>query len=375
MKLVSMRTWLAAGLLAVTALPARPADVVLGMSLPLSGPVALTGKSALGGIEAYLAHVNRDGGIAGRKVILQPVDDAYQVDRLVENFGKLLAIDQVEAIIFAAGTTAIEKALPILDQSKKPLIGGLTGASSLRTDKRSNIYHVRASYADEVHRLVKQVTTVSQSRVYAVWQEDGLGRDALNALRQSLANSTAKLVGSQSMTLSSNNEAAIAQEILQSGADALMLFCTTPCAGKVLSKLPKETRLRITPYALSVVDGERLAKGFGDATHGTVISQVMPNPHQPTTELVRRYQSDIQQLTGKADYGYLSLEAYVTAIVAVEAAKVVAASGGKISMDAAMKRMTRREFFGIPVSAGGLAGVRPHPVTLSMIDKRGKLIH
>lgn len=357
------------------AVSSQAADVVFGNTLPLSGPLGPTAKLGRMGIEAYIARVNREGGIGGGRVVLRTMDDAYQVDRFVGNVDELLNTAKVDAIIAAVGTAHIEAAYPKFEQAKRPLIGAFTGGSALRRDGRGYIYHVRASYADEVRRLVEQVATVSQSRIYAVWQDDGLGRDAMAALENALRGSKVRLVGQQAMKLSAIDGAAVAGNVIKSGADALFLLCVNPCAGSVLASLPSEGRLSLSPYALSIVDGESLADKYGPAAFGTVISQVMPNPRLPTTPLVRRYQQDMAQAFAEPRYSYLSLESYVATMVAVEAARVVAASGGKRSMDEVMKQMIHREFFGIPVSSGGTRGVRPHPVTLSMIGKNGKLIH
>ncbi|MNY79544.1 hypothetical protein D3C86_2202150 [compost metagenome] len=62
-------------------------------------------------------------------------------------------------------------------------------------------------------------------------------------------------------------------------------------------------------------------------------------------------------------------------MVTVEAARMALAASPRRSMQDAMKLMLRREIEGIPVSGGDDPGVRPHPVTLSMIGNGGRLIH
>jgi len=355
--------------------PACAQDIVLGNSLPLSGVLASAGQSARTGMEAFLARVEREGGVAGRHVELRMLDDAYLGDRYLDNVRRLLDKEHVDALLLSAGTSNIDKAYPAIEKGGRPLIGALTGASVLRGADRPLIYHLRASYEDEVRRLVEQVAAVSQKRVFAVWQDDGLGRDAFAALERTLQERKLQLVGQRAVEIARMDGVELAQSIRASNADALFTLCVTPCAAKVLAALGSDSSYKRTTYALSIVNGETLARTIGDAARGTVISQVLPNPHIATTPLVRRYQQDVLRLTGRSEFSYFSLEGYVAAMVAVEAARLAYASPGRHSMDEAMRQLMRRDIDGIPVSGGGVRGVRPHPVTLSMIGDNGRLIH
>jgi ABC-type branched-subunit amino acid transport system substrate-binding protein len=355
---------------------ARAEDIVLGNTLPLSGPLGPAGKAALAGMQAYLARVDREGGVAGRQVVLRSLDDAYQPERYAANVRRLLEQDHVDALLLSAGTSNIEQAYPAIRQAGRPLIGALTGAATLRDTDHALIYHLRASYGDEVRRLVGQAHAVTQTRAFAVWQDDGLGRDAFAALEPALKAQGLALVGQQGVAPAALDGAAIAKAIEASKADALFLLCVTPCAAKVLSALGSEQVHGLTAYALSIVNGENLAAKVGDAARGTVISQVLPNPHTATTALVRRYRQDLRAYSGgQADFSYFSLEGYLTAVAAVEAARIAYGGPVKHSMDEAMRLLTHRDIEGMPVSSGASPGVRPHPVELSMIGAGGRLIH
>lgn len=348
--------------------------IVLGNTLPLSGPLEAAGKAARAGMDAYLARVAREGGVAGRSVVIRTLDDAYDPARHLDNVRQLLEQDKVDALVLSAGTSNIDKAYPLIEKSGRPLIGALTGASVLRSSDRPLIFHLRASYADEVRRLVLQAASVSQRRIFAVWQDDGLGRDAFAALQQALKGRDIQLVGEQGVVPTKIEGPALAAAIRASNADALFTLCITPCAAAVLSAIPSDGSYRFTPYALSIVNGETLAKAVGAASRGMVISQVLPNPHVATTALVRHYQQDMRQ-TGRSDFSYFSLEGYVSAMVAVQGLKAAHAGGGKRTMEEAMRSLTQREIEGIAISGGGHAGVRPHAVVLSMIGEGGRLVH
>jgi len=350
-------------------------DIVLGRSTPLSGPLGAAGQSVQDGMGAYLARVQREGGVNGRRVVLKVLDDGYDVDRHAANVRQLLDRDKVDALVLSAGTSHIDAAYPAVRASGKPLIGTMSGATVLRSSDKPLVYHLRASYADEVHRLVAQAVTVRQARAFAVWQDDGLGRDAMAALDTTLRGAGIPLAGQRKVRASAMDTADLAREIRASGADALFLLCVTPCAAATLVATRSGGGHELTPYALSIVSGETLAKAAGPAARGTVISQVMPNPFRASSPLVQDYQRDVRAFTGREAFSYFSLEGYVAAKVAVEAARVATAGPARRSMDDAMQQLVRRGGDGIPVSRADAPGARPHPVTLSMIDANGRLIH
>lgn len=368
-----MKRWVVAALLAAAGvMGARAEDLVLGNSLPLSGPLRAAGQAALTGMQAYLARVDREGGVNGRKVVLRSLDDGYQAARYAANVRELLDKEGAQALLLSAGTSNIDAAYPLIQASGKPLVGALTGASVLRTPERDLIFHLRASYGDEVRRLVQQVASVSQKRVFAVWQDDGLGRDALAALQEATRDSKLQLVGDQGVQLAKIDGPGIAKAVQEAKADALFLLCVTPCAAAVLTNASRGGLVGVSSYALSIVDGETLSKLAGPAARGTVISQVLPDPHHPTTSLVRQYQQDVRRLTGHDAFSYFSLEGYVSAMAAVEAAR---ATKGKGSLVDGLRQLTKRENDTLLVSSGSSPGKRPHPVHLTMIGADGRLVN
>ncbi|MCW7542048.1 ABC transporter substrate-binding protein [Aquabacterium sp. A7-Y] len=360
----------------LASLPVQAAeDLVLGQSIPLSGPLEPAGRAIRSGIEAYLKRVNAAGGVAGRQVTLKTLDDGYEVERHVANVRQLLEEDHVEALVLSAGTSQVEAAYPLIQKSGKPLVGTISGSSTLRSADKRLIFHVRAGYADEVKQMLAQMDIVGQATVFAVWQNDGLGKDAFGALQQHAAAHHVKVVGQAPVHPTSMDAAAVSSKIRQAKPDAVALLCITPCAAAMVSKLAAEGGWRGAMYALSVVNGEGLAKVAGESSRGVIITQVMPNPQQPNSPFVRQYQQDLRAHTGKSEYSYFSLEGYVNAMVAVEGLRGAQAGGGR-SVAAALAALNSREFEGgVMVSAGDQRPPRPRRVDLSLINGDGKLVH
>jgi branched-chain amino acid transport system substrate-binding protein len=73
--------------------------ITIGMSLPLTGPVA---DIALGGYQGYqewAAEVNAAGGLLGRQVELKVLDDGFDENAVVTNYTKLISQDKVDLLL------------------------------------------------------------------------------------------------------------------------------------------------------------------------------------------------------------------------------------------------------------------------------------
>jgi ABC-type branched-subunit amino acid transport system substrate-binding protein len=68
------------GVAAAIALPhavAKAPELVVGQAAPLSGVLASTGAQMVLGGRIYFQHVNANGGVHGRAIRQQVVDDGY----------------------------------------------------------------------------------------------------------------------------------------------------------------------------------------------------------------------------------------------------------------------------------------------------------
>ncbi|MGA2401494.1 MAG: ABC transporter substrate-binding protein, partial [Syntrophobacteraceae bacterium] len=52
-------------------------EILIGSSCPLSGHASFLGTQTIHGLQAFISHVNDQGGINGRRIRLIAYDDAY----------------------------------------------------------------------------------------------------------------------------------------------------------------------------------------------------------------------------------------------------------------------------------------------------------
>ena len=100
---------------AALALPARAQEkrIVLGQSVPLTGPAAQLGIQLKAGARLVLDALNAAGGVNGHRIELVSLDDGYEPDRCKANTEKLIK-DGVFALFNYVGTPTSLAALPLV---------------------------------------------------------------------------------------------------------------------------------------------------------------------------------------------------------------------------------------------------------------------
>ena len=85
--------------------PALGQDIVVGQTVALTGGPSEHGKAVLQGAQAYLAQVNAAGGIGGRRIVLQTLDDGGDARRAAANTARAAGNDGGSSVEFHAGAS------------------------------------------------------------------------------------------------------------------------------------------------------------------------------------------------------------------------------------------------------------------------------
>ncbi len=158
--------------------------IVVGQSCDLSGPTGPRTQEYVKGVDAYIAHVNASGGVHGRPIKLVRYDDGFSAAKGLEN-GKRLAEQDGAMLFFAMGSAPVTAAvLPYAREKSIPVFGSLAGADSLR-QQHPMLFHLRASFGEEIDRLATYLATLGRTRVAAIAADLPIGNDGVAALEQS----------------------------------------------------------------------------------------------------------------------------------------------------------------------------------------------
>ena len=305
------------------AAPAAAADgvtastVVVGQSAALSGPAAELGAEMRKGILAYFEHVNRNGGVNGRRLVLKSLDDGYEATRAAANTKKLIQDEDVFALLGYVGTPTSEAAKPIFTEARVPFVGAFTGAELLRAPFNRYIFNVRASYYAETDAIVDLLARMGLTRIAVFYQNDSYGKAGLTGVERAMSRRNLKIGATGTVERNSVEVAAAVKTIAASDPQAVVMISAYKSCGAFVKEMKKAGS---NPQFMNVsfVGSRALAAELGDLGRGVGIAQVMPFPWNPATPVVRDYQRQIAPNGSENDYSFGSLEGYVAAKVFVE---------------------------------------------------------
>ncbi|MDD3311625.1 ABC transporter substrate-binding protein [Pseudodesulfovibrio sp.] len=254
-------------------------EIRLGSSLPLTGHAGYLGTQTLRGAEAYLRHVNDEGGVHGRKISLQVLDDSSDPPRCLANTQRLIIDNDVLALFCYVGTPTTVKVLSLVEEARIPLVGMFTGANALRQPFNRYVINIRASYYQETKAAVQHLVHDLGLRSIAVfYQYDAYGFDGLVGTELALKEYDLEPVGRGSYIRGTRNVAEGLERIRRSGAQAVVMIGTYDACAQFIN-LARERHYNPVFYTVSFVGAEELARRIADSRGSTVLmSQVMPPP-------------------------------------------------------------------------------------------------
>lgn len=317
------RVWVLAALCVPAASHAEPGvtaqKIVLGMSAPLSGPLATYGVGLEQGLRLGIGQVNASGGVGGREIELRVLDDAGQPQRTVSNTRALLDAG-VLALTGYHGTGGVEAVLPVLDANAVPLVGVASSAEVLREPVRNWVFNLRAGAREEAAAMVTQLDAVGLSEIAVIAQDDALGSAGLEGIRVELARlaigttAVARIPGDGS-------GAAVAKAVQAVCARRPQALVLVTDARNALGVIRQARRSQCMPqfYVMSEAGAQLLADpATARELAGVVVSQVAPHPTAANLPVVAEYRQLLAQAGGGAP-SYPGVEGFLYARVIAEA--------------------------------------------------------
>jgi ABC-type branched-subunit amino acid transport system substrate-binding protein len=300
--------------------PGITADaIVFGQSAPLSGPAASLGTGMTRGIAAAFAEANAGGGVAGRRLVLDSMDDGYDPARAVGNVRDWLRNGGAFALIGSVGTPTAKVAEPISSAAGIPFLAPLTGAGFLRGAGRGTVVNIRASYDQEIETLVAHLTEKRGiRRIGILMQEDAYGKVGLAGLHRALERRRLSLAGRGGYERNTTDIGPALAALRAAAPDAvLMVGASDACAAFI--RAAGTGNWRPVFANLSFVSGLALRDALGGQGGGVLVSQVVPFPFDETSGAAIRYRRALAATGPGASPDFTSFEGYLAGRLAVEA--------------------------------------------------------
>jgi len=176
-------------------------EIDLGVTNPLSGPLAAPGTQALDGLKTYIDKLNDAGGVKfgdgkTRKINLKAFDDGYDPAKAVANINQEIAQNEF-ANVGSTGTATAVATMPVSNQNKFPSVLLQAGAPALSEDQKKNPYTnaFLPTYVSETEAFGKYLAGLGKPLTVAVLtQDDDAGKSWSDGFKEGIAGSQVKVV-------------------------------------------------------------------------------------------------------------------------------------------------------------------------------------
>lgn len=308
-------------------------DILIGRSTVMSGGMASFLQPIHEGQDAAIEDANAKGGIGGRKIRLVTLDDGFNPRRTLENAKQLSEKNGVVALFGISGTSQVIGLLPYLTQAKLPLISVYTGSPAVRAQQHPYLFTTRASYADELIKIVRNLVTVQTSRIAVAYENNDFGKLLLPLVEETIAAEGGTLAGSHALAPTGQNAADAAKALAALKPQAVLLVAAGPSV--VAYVRANRAHLGVPVYALSLATGSAVLKALGEDARGQAVARTGPSPSRPTIALTRDFQTSMKRHDKPVDYDRYT--GYMDARVLIEGLRAAGPGVTRSSLAAAMQ--------------------------------------
>lgn len=362
-----------AACLGVAAPVAMAKDIVVGQVAPFGGPLAVSGRDFNLGAMIAFDEINAAGGIGGNRLKLVSRDDGYRSAETVRLVEGLIEQDNPVALIGMWGAENIDAVLDkdLLEKAGLPVVGVRSGSSALRA--KGALFHVRASYREEVQRILDQVQTMGSNRIAVIYEDTDFGREAWADAQSALARRQLKPLAVAVQAQNDLKVDAVVQKIAAAEPQAVLLVANTPVAGAIIKGL----RSRNSPafiFTTSTVDAEQLVTQLGVTAAGVAVAQGVPNPYKATAPIAMDFKRRMALLgIDPVRANFASLEGYIVARIVGEGLRRAGKDPQRKDLVRGLESLRRADVGGFMVDFGPGQREGSRFVDLSLIGSDGRI--
>jgi branched-chain amino acid transport system substrate-binding protein len=350
-------------------------EIVIAQVAPFGGPQAVSGRDFnLGALVAF-EEFNSNGGLKGNTIRFISRDDGYRPADTLAHVKELLEKEKPVAFLGMWGAENVEAVLSkgLLEQSGAPVIGVRSGASSLRENPL--LFHIRASYRDEMRRIYSQIKTMGSTRIAMVYEDQSFGQDALQEVQKLMTADNVKPVVIARQEKNILDVEATVKALATAEPQAIILVANPPVAAAIIKGL-RVKNLNAFILASSTADAEQLQTQLGSVASGVAVAQGVPNPYKATQAIAMDFRRQINKLGIDATRAnFASMEGYLAARVAIEGLRKSGAAKefGRKDMVRGLQSLTRFDIGGYEVDFSNSKREGSRMVDLSMISAEGRI--
>jgi len=326
------------------------------------------------GYTVFLEHVNRQGGVHGRKIKIVNKDDELDPEKMVALTESLIADKDVIALAGFLNTPGL------IELAKKNLLGEkkIAMIAPIAAFNTTNFYPLRPGYNDETVKLLREAQDTQKRRVGIVYFNQAYGPSVFKFAQEKAREIGVNVVAATGFETAPDKIeagiAAAAETLSKAQPDAVLMIVGGNAAYSFVKKFRQTENGSAQIYTLSTADPFLFVKSAGlENARGVVISQAMLYPGINSLAVVPEYQKMMAQYAPGQPLTFFSLEGFMGAKIAVEAIRRAGPNPTRAKVIAALNTMKDFDLGGVFVSYSPDTRAGSKTVDLTIIGKDGKL--
>jgi branched-chain amino acid transport system substrate-binding protein len=316
---------------------AAGAPIKIGISVSLTGDFSGDGKAVQQGYNLWAADVNRTGGLLGRKVTLDYVDDASSTTQITTNIQKLITFDHVDLVFGGFSSLLTIPASTVANRYGYAFPEPAGGGPAVFAAKLPNLVFVQpAPVADNVVSFTRWILTLPKAQrpttaAYAT-EDDPFARPQTDIARGFLERGGVKTLFKTVFPAETTDYSPIALSIANTHAQVVVLGTTglPEATGFVKTFIQQHYNPKALVETSGPDQGKQFSSGIGSAnTEGIIV----PAAWWPgsTTFYNHKFVQGMTKMFGlkPADISADSAEAYSVGQVVAQAVATIHSVGNK----------------------------------------------
>lgn len=292
------------------------APIKIGVSVSTSGDFSQDGEALQQGYELWADQVNQNGGLLGRQVHLDIVDDNSTPDQVTTNYTKLITVDKVDLVVGPFSSLLTKPASVVTARYGYAMVEGSGGAPSVFNRGIKGLYDVSApienllvSFTD----LLKGLPTDQQPKTIAyVSSDDPFTQPQVDKAKQLLEAAGFTTVYYQIYPAETTDFSPMAAAMINKKADVVIAGTQTQDAEAYVNAFRQQ---HYNPKAIIFTSGPDAGADFSKAVGAANTEGILfPNAWYPSLNNSLNHQftaAYIAKYSGKIDdIGADTAEAY-----------------------------------------------------------------
>ena len=263
-----------------TPTPANTTPIKIGTSLSFSGDFSADGMAFQQGYQLWQADINKAGGLLGRQVQLDVLNDNSSADQVQTNYQTLITVHKDDLVFGPFSTLLTKPASVVASRYGYAFVEGAGGGPSVFTRGLNNVFDVSLPVANNLVAFANYIQTLPASQrptsvAYAT-EDDPFTQPQVDTAKALFEQQGIKTATYQVYPAETTDYNPIADKIIASGAKVVVVGTLLPDVSAFIKRFKQQ---HFNPQALIATAGPDQGDQFTKAIGGTKAAEAIMVPN------------------------------------------------------------------------------------------------